>query len=217
MQDGLKGYQSSTTELNKRIPIPTDPTPLVLQPPTKKPLVISHYSKPAAPYSSVKPVTTSIAPHFAVISDAGTQKLNPTVSEANKTAVTKSVNILNNNTIIAAFTALKMLTVSSPWNSSATSATVFVPQKFSTTLKTTPVTQKYPVVIQLTKKPAVVLVSPVTKLEETAMTSAPAVSPPTIHHSNIAKDTQDITEQLKYPVSTTSLPWMKVTRGNKLQ
>jgi hypothetical protein len=213
-QDGLEGYQSSTTELNKRIPIPTDPTPLILRPPTKKPLIISHYGKPAAQFTSVKPITTSIDPHFAIISDAGSRRINPAVSELNRTAVTKSIKILNNKTLITASTALKMLTVSSPWNS--TSATLFVPKQFSTTLEITPVTQKYPKVIQLTRKPAVVSVPPVTKLKDTARTNAPTVPPPTIQQSNIATDTQDITELLKYSVPTTSIPWMKVTRGENI-
>lgn len=214
-QDGLKGYESSTTELNKRIPIPTDPTPLILQPPTKKPLIISHYDKPAVQFTSVKPITTSEAPHFAIISHTDSQRLNPAVSELNETAVTKPVNIVNNKALFTATTVLKILTVSIPRNSSVTSTTVFVPQQSFTTLKTTPVTQKYPKVIQLTRKPAVVSVPPVTKLKEIARTSAPAMPPPTVHQSTVARDIQDITEQLKYPVTTTRLPWMKVTRGQK--
>lgn len=214
-QDGLKGYQSSTTELNKRIPIPTDPTPLILQPPTKKPLVISHYDKPAVQFTSVKPTTTSVTPHFEIISHTDSQRINQAVSELNKSAVTKSVNILSNKALFTAITALEILTISIPRNSSVTSTTVFVPQQSSTTPKTTPVTQKYPKVIQLTRKPAVESVPPVTKLKETA-TSAPTMPPPTIHQSTVARNTQDITEQLNYPVSTTKLPWMKVTRGKQI-
>ncbi|PNF23103.1 hypothetical protein B7P43_G09127 [Cryptotermes secundus] len=213
--DGLKGYQSSTTELNKRIPIPTDPTPLILQRPTKKPLVISHYDKPAVQFTSVKPTTTSVTPHFAISSHTDTQRIDQAVSELNKTAVTKSVNILSSKALFTAITALKILTVSIPRNSSVTSATEFVPKQSSTTPKTTPVTQKYPKVIQLTRKPAVVSVRPVTSLKETARTSAPAMPPPIILQSTVARNTQDITEQLNYPVSTTELPWMKVTRGQK--
>jgi hypothetical protein len=161
----------------------------------------------------MKPVTSSTDSHFAVISDAGSRRLNPAVSELNRTAVTKSINILSNKTLITASTTLKMLTVSSPWGS--TSATVFLPKQFSSTLKITPVTQTYPKVIQLTRKPAAMSVPPVTKLKDTARTNAPTVPPPTIQQSNIATGIQDITELLKYPVSTTSLPWMKVTRGKK--
>lgn len=214
-QDGLKN-QSSTTELNKRIPIPTDPTPLILQPPTKKPLVISHYDKPAVQFTSVKPTTTSVTPHFAIISSTDSQGIHQAVSELNKTAVTKSVNILSNTAVFTAITALKILTISIPRNSSVTSTTVFVPQRTSTTPKTTPVTQKYPKVIQLTRKPAVLSVQPVTKIKETARTSAPAMPSPTILQSTVARNIQDITEQLNYPVLTTRLPWMKVTRGKQI-
>lgn len=215
-QDGSKGHQNSTTEINKRIPIPTDPTPLILQPPTKKPLIISHYDKPGVQFTSVKPITFSEARHFSSISHTDSQRLNSAVSELNKTAVTKSVNIVNNKALFTATTALTILTVAFPRNSSVTSTTVFVPQQSSTTLKTAPVTQKYPKVIQLTRKPEVMSVPSVTMLKGIARTSAPAMPPPTVHQSTVARDTQDITEQLKYPVTTTRHPWMKVTRGKQI-
>lgn len=221
-QDGLKEHLSLTTESNGRIPIPSDPTPLILQPPTavhiqKKPLVISQSEKPAVRLTTVKPVTTSTASHFTLSHLTVSESLNPVVTDLNKTAVTKSVNILNIKTMSTASTALNMPTVPIRRNSSLISTALLVPRQSSTTLKTTPLTQNYPRVTQVRSKLVVFSIPPVTKLKQTARTSASTVSPLIIHHfTTVPSETQDVTERLTYSEPITTPPWMTVTRGKEI-
>jgi hypothetical protein len=92
-----------------------------------------------------------------------------------------------------------------------------VPQQSSTTVKTTPITQNYPRVTEVTSKPAVASIPPVTKLKQTARTSTSTV-PPLINHQSttVPSETQDVTEQLKYSESITGPPWLTVTRGKQI-
>jgi hypothetical protein len=218
IQDGLKEHLSSTTELNKRIPIPTDPTPLILQPPTavyipKKPSIIPQIDKASIRLTTVKPVTTSIAPHITLSPLTISERLNPIVTELNKTTVTKPVK-----TQSTASTASKMLTVAIHSNSSLISTTLLEPQQTTTTYKTTLISQNYSKVIEVTRKPVVMSVPPVTELKQTARTSAPTVLPLSFYQSTtIPSETQEITEQLKYSEPITRPPWMTVTRGKQIR
>jgi hypothetical protein len=56
----------------------------------------------------------------------------------------------------------------------------------------------------------------VTKLKRTTETSTPTVSLPIGRGSDIPRETPEVTEQLHYSVSSTAVPWMKVTRGKQL-
>jgi hypothetical protein len=217
-QDGLKYHLSSTTELNRRIPIPTDPTPLILQPPTavyipKKPPVIPQIDKPPIILTTLKPITTSIASHSTMSPFTFSQRLNPVMTELNETAFTKPINTLSINTSSTASTTLKRPILPIRRNSSSATTTLLVPQKSATT----PATQKYPTVVQLTSKPVVASIPPVTELKQTSRTSAPTVSPLIILQSTtVPTETQSFTEQLKHSEAVTRQPWMKVTRGKQI-
>jgi len=213
-QDGLTGRLGSTTEPNKRIPIPTDPTPLILQPPTaiyipKKPSVMFQSDKPAVRLTTVKSITTSTAPPFTVSPLTISQRLNPVVTMSNETAITKSPNIVNTKTLSSTSTTLKMPTVPNR-NSSLISTTLLLAKQSSRTLKTTPE------VIKQTTKPIVLAVPSVTQYEHTARTSTPTESPLIIRQFTVPEETQDITEQLNYSELTTRVPSMKVTRGKEI-
>jgi hypothetical protein len=106
--------------------------------------------------------------------------------------------------------------VSIPRNSSLIATTFLVPQQTSTPLKATSVTQIYPKVTQSTRKPVHMSVTPEKKLIETTETSTPTVPLLIISGSTIPRETPEVTEQLEYSVSSTAVPWMKVTRGKQL-
>jgi hypothetical protein len=220
-QGGLEEHMISTTKLNKRIPIPTDPTPLILQPPTAvhipmKPSVIPKGDKSSVWFSTANPVNTTIAPHSTVFPFAASQRPNPIVTELNKAVATESVNTVTNKTWSTSYITLRMPTVSVPRNSSVIATTFLVPQQFSTPLKATSVTQIRPKVAQSTRKPVDMSVIPVTKLKETTETSTPTVPLLITRGSTIPRETPEVTEQLKYSVSSTEVSWMKVTRGKNL-
>jgi hypothetical protein len=213
-QDGLEEYTSSITELNKRIPIPTDPTPLILQPPTailipKKPSFITKGDKTTVWFSTANPVNSTIAPHFTLFPLAVSKRPSPVVTESNKTVVTESLNTLNNKTRSTFSTTLKV-----PVNSSLISTTFLVSKQLSTPVKATSVTQIYPKATQSTRKPVNLSTIAVTKLKVTE-TSTPTVPLLTDHGSTIPRETAEVTEELQYSVSSTAVPWMNVTRGKQ--
>jgi len=219
-QNGLEEYTSSITESNKRIPIPTDPTPLILQPPTailtpKKPSFIPKGDKTTMWFSTANPVNSTIAPHSTLFPFAVSKRPSPAVTESNKVVVTESLNTLNNKTWATSSTTLKVPTVSIPMNSSLISTTFLVSKQSSTPVKATSVTQIYPKATQSTRKPVNLSTIAVTKLKATE-TSTPTVPLLTGHGSTIPRETPEVTEELQYSVSATAVPWMKVTRGKQL-
>jgi len=220
-QDGLKEYTSSTTELNKRIPIPTDPTPLILQPPTaiivpKNPSFIPKGDKMSVWNSTANPVNSTTASHSTLFPFAVSKKPNPAVTELNKAVVNESVNTLNNKTWSTSSTTLKVPTVSIPRTSSLISKTFPVSEQSSTPVQAPAVTQIYPKATQSTRKPVNLSTITMTKLIRTTETSTTTVPRLISRGSTMTTETPELTEQLQYSVSSTAVPWMKVTRGKQL-
>jgi hypothetical protein len=218
-QDGLEEYTSSITELNKRIPIPTDPTPLILQPPTatlipKKPSLIPKGDKTTVWFSTAKPVNSTIAPHSTLFPSAVSKRPSPAVTESNKAVVTESLNTLNNKTWSTFSTTLKVPTVSIPMNSSLISTTFLVSKQSSKPVKATSVTQIYPKATKSTRKPVNLSTIAVTKPKATE-TSTTTVTLLTGNGSTTPGETAEVTEDLQYSMSSTAVPWMKVTRGKQ--
>jgi len=220
-QDGLEEYTSSITESNKRIPIPTDPTPLILQPPTailipKKPSFIPKGDKTSVWFSTANPVNSTTAPHSTLLPFSVSKRPNQAVTELSKAVVTESSNTLNNKTRSTSSTTLKVPTVSIPVTSSLISTTFLVSEQSSAPVKATSVTQIYPKATQSTRRPINLSPITVTKLKRTTETSTPTVPLFVSHGSDVPTETPEVTEQLQYSVSSTAVPWMKVTRGKKL-
>jgi hypothetical protein len=219
-QDGLEEYTSSITESNKRIPIPTDPTPLILKPPTailppKKPSYIPKGDKTSVWFSTANPVNSTIAPHSTMFPIAVSKMQNPGVTELNKAVFTESLYTLNKKKWSTSSTTLKVPTVSIPMNSSLISTTILMLEKSSTPVKATSITQIYPKVTQSIRKPVNLSTITVTKLKATE-TSTSTVPLFTSRGSTIPKKPSEVTEQLQFSVSSTAIPWMKVTRGKQL-
>lgn len=219
-QDGLEEWTSSITEFNKRIPIPTDPTPLILQPPTgilipKKPSFIPKGDRTSVWFSTVNPVNSTITPHSTLFPSVVSKRPSPAVTELNRAVVTESLNTLNNKTWSTSSTTLKVPTVSIPIKSSLIPTTFLVSERSSAPVKPTLVTQIYPKATQSTRKLVNLSTITITKLKRTTETSIPTVSLPIGRGSDIPRETPEVTEQLHYSVSSTAVPWMKVTRGQK--
>jgi len=106
--------------------------------------------------------------------------------------------------------------VSIPINSSLISTTFLVSEQSSAPIKPTSVTQIYPKATQSTRKPVDLSTITMTKFKRTTQTSTPTVPLLISHGSDIPRETQEFTEQLQYSVSSTAVPWMKVTRGKQL-
>jgi hypothetical protein len=220
-QDGLEEYTSSITESNKRIPIPTDPTPLILQPPTailipKKPSFIPKGDKTSVSFSTANPVNSTTAPHSTLFPFAVSKRPNQAVTELDKAVFTELLKTLNNKTWSTSSTTLQVPTVSIPMTSSLISTTFLVSEQSSTPVKTTSVSQIYPKATQSTRRPVNLSTITVTKLKRTTETSTPTVPLLISHGSDVPTETPEVTEQLQYSVSSTAVSWMKVTRGKQL-
>jgi len=220
-QDRLEEYTSSVTEFNKRIPIPTDPTPLILQPPTaklipKKTSFIPKGDKTSVWFSTVNPVNSNITPHYTLFPFIVSKRPSPAVTEINRAVVTKSLNTLNNKTWPTSTTTLKVPMVSIPIKSSSISTTFLVSVQSSAPVKPTSVTQTYPKATQSTRKPVNLSTITMTKPKRTTETSAPTVPLLISRGSDIPRETPEVTKQLQYSVPSTAVPWMKVTRGKEL-